>query len=357
MRLLMVGNFFASDLGVYQYCSALALKFEEGGYQVVRTSFKARRVPRLLDMLKTVVARSRDYDVALIDVFSGPAFLWAEMAAWMANRVHKPVVLALHGGALPRFAARHPGRVRRLLQGATTVTSPSSFLRNALGRFRRDIEHIPNALDLHRYEYRLRERVQPAFVWLRALARDYRPEIAVEALALVRRRFPGATLHLVGPDKGDGTLDRVCSIVARRGLEVAVTVTGAVGKEDVPGALNGADVFLNTTTVESFGVSVMEAAACGLCIVTTDVGELKYIWQDKRNALLVAAEDAQAMASAMTALLDDPQLAARLSANARSTAERFGWPMIFPKWERLLAGVLAERNRGAGARRTGATAR
>jgi len=353
----MVGNFFASDLGVYQYCSALALKFEGGGYQVVRTSLKPRRVPRLFDMLRTVVARSREYDVALIDVFSGSAFLWAEMAAWVASRVRKPVVLALHGGALPRFAASHPGRVRRLLQSAARVTAPSAYLSRALAKYRPDIEVIPNAINLGRYPYRARTDVRPAFVWLRALARDYRPEDAVEALSIIRQRYPEARLLLVGPDKGDGTRDAVRAQVARVSLDDCVTIKGPIGKEDVPRVLNQGDIFLNTTSVDNTPVSVIEAMACGLCVISTNVGGLPQMLEDGRNALLVPPGSPGAMARAAERILADPQLAARLSANARATAERYDWGMIFLKWERLLAGVLAERNRGAGARRTGATAR
>jgi glycosyltransferase involved in cell wall biosynthesis len=87
----------------------------------------------------------------------------------------------------------------------------------------------------------------------------------------------------------------------------------------------------------------MEAAACGLCIVSTNVGELPLLWQDGHDALLVQPDDSTAMAAAVRRILREPGLAERLSRNARAKAEQFDWAVILPQWER----VLAEVARGA----------
>ena len=148
---------------------------------------------------------------------------------------------------------------------------------------------------------------------------------------------------MFGPDKGDGSLEQVKSEVRRLDLEGRVGVPGAVPKTGVPAALNSGDIFLNTTNYESFGVSVMEAAACGLCIVSTNVGELSLLWQDGHDALLVQPGDAKAMAAAVRRILSEPGLAERLSRNARAKAERFDWSVILPQWEALLLEVAAQR--------------
>ena len=100
------------------------------------------------------------------------------------------------------------------------------------------------------------------------------------------------------------------------------------------------DIFLNTTNYESFGVSVLEAAACGLCIVTTDAGELPFIWQDGVDALIVPVNDARAMAAAVTRILAEPGLAAKLSTNARKNAEKYDWSVILPQWEELFKSLV-----------------
>ena len=69
----------------------------------------------------------------------------------------------------------------------------------------------------------------------------------------------------------------------------------------------------------------MEAAASGLCIVTTNVGELGLLWTDGVDALVVQPEDPKAMATAIQRILVEPGLAHNLSVNARKKAEQFDW--------------------------------
>jgi glycosyltransferase involved in cell wall biosynthesis len=88
----------------------------------------------------------------------------------------------------------------------------------------------------------------------------------------------------------------------------------------------------------------MEAAACGLCIVSTNVGELPLLWQDGHDALLVQPADAKAMAGAVRRILTGPGLAERLSRNARFKAEQFDWSVILPLWERVLNNVACSGN-------------
>ena len=119
---------------------------------------------------------------------------------------------------------------------------------------------------------------------------------------------------------------------------------GKILKREVPRILSDYDVFLNTTRAESFGISVVEAAALGLCIVTTNVGELPYIWEHEKNALLVPPDDPQAMANAILRILDEPELAQSLSINARAKAEQYDWSRILPIWTELIERVIVEHN-------------
>jgi glycosyltransferase involved in cell wall biosynthesis len=100
------------------------------------------------------------------------------------------------------------------------------------------------------------------------------------------------------------------------------------------------DIFLNTTNVDNTPVSVLEALACGLCVVSTDVGGIPYLLEHEEDALLVPPDDAEAMAAAVRRVLTEPGLAERLSRNARKKAEGFDWSVVLPQWERLLLEVL-----------------
>jgi glycosyltransferase involved in cell wall biosynthesis len=377
--LLVVSSFLeGADLERYP-SAALGTRLAVGGWWVTTTSRKVNKVFRLCDMLFTIWRMRRDYEIALVDVFSGPAFFWAETVCWALRRLGKPYVLTLHGGHLPEFAARWPRRVRRLLNYASVVTTPSPYLRERMQHYRPDLRLLPNAIDLARYPFRLRANPQPKLVWLRAFCHIYNPTLAPKVVACLLETSdhmttdhgpsttdlpspishlpspisgllapcslvlaPLASLHVTmyGPDTRDGSLARVRAEVGRLKLEDRVVLAGRVDKSDVPRVLSEADIFLNTTNVDNTPVSVLEAMACGLCVVSTNVGGIPYLLSHHHNALLVPPNDAVGMAAAVWRILTEPGLAERLSRNARAKAEQFDWWIILPQWEQLLRGAM-----------------
>jgi glycosyltransferase involved in cell wall biosynthesis len=286
-------------------------------------------------MLTTVWRERRCFDVAHVDVFSGPAFRWAEAVCRMLRALHKPYVLTLHGGNLPAFANRAPERMRRLIGGATAVTAPSRYLHDIMRATRPDLRLLPNALQLDSYPFRLREHPQPRVVWLRAFHSIYNPEMAALVVAGLAAELPHISLAMIGPDK-DGSLARTRRTARRLGVADRVTFVGAVPKPDVIRYLAAGDIFLNTTNVDNTPVSVLEALATGLCVVSTNVGGIPHLLENERDALLVPARDERAMAAAVRRLLTEPGLAGRLSRNARAKAEQFDWSIILPHWDALL---------------------
>jgi glycosyltransferase involved in cell wall biosynthesis len=126
-------------------------------------------------------------------------------------------------------------------------------------------------------------------------------------------------------------------------LEDRVSLPGNVPKQRVPQALNSGDIFLNTTNVDNTPVSVIEAMACGLCVVSTNVGGLPHLLESGQDSLLVQPSQPSAMAAAVRQILSEPALAERLSRNARAKAEQFDWSNILPQWEALILKITATR--------------
>jgi len=333
---LIVGNFLSHSTGTRGVCEDLAERLARRGWRVLTTSDRPGRTARLCNMVATCWRRRADYRVAQVDVFSGPAFLWAEAVCWTLRHARKPYILTLHGGNLPALAARHPARVKRLLLSAAAVTTPSRYLLEQMKPHRQDLRLLPNALDLGMYTFRERAHPQPSLVWLRAFHAIYNPALAVKALALLLPRFPGVRLTMVGPDKGDGSMQEVRSVAEGLGVLDRLTLPGKVSKGEVGEWMNKGDVFLNTTNVDNTPVSVLEAMACGLCVVSTNVGGVPYLLEHERDALLVPPNDPEAMAVAVERVLTEPDLAERLSGNARAKAEQYDWTAVLPRWEELL---------------------
>lgn len=336
---LLIGAFLSCRGGVRAVGEELAERLVERGWRVLTASSATNRFRRLMDMTWTAWKRRDAYKIAHVEVFSGRAFLWAEAACWALRRAGRRYVLTLHGGNLPAFARKWPGRVRRLLGSAVAVTAPSRYLAEEMSPYRADILLLPNALDLDAYPFVARSSPGPRLVWLRAFHETYNPGMAVQVLALLRSEFPEIRLTMVGPDKGDGSLRRARRLAERLGVRDHVSFASGVPKQEVPRCLNQGDIFLNTTNVDNTPVSVLEAMACGVCVVSTDAGGLPYLLEDGHDALLVRQEDSETMACAVRRVLREPGLAQRLSENGRATVEQFDWSVVLPQWESLLSSL------------------
>lgn len=338
-NILLIGNFLSLTGGSRGVCEDLAPRLEAIGYRVLTASDKKARLPRLLHMVQTAWKYRQNYDVALVDVYSGLAFLWTEAVCLVLRQARKPYILTLRGGNLPSFAQRWSGRVRTLLGSAAAVTTPSCYLQEQMHKYRADLRLLPNPLDLSAYQFRKRSHPLPHLVWLRAFHALYNPSLAARVVALLRVSFPDIRLTMVGPDKEDGSLQTFQRVATDLDVTACIRLTGGIPKSEVPVALQQGDIFLNTTNVDNTPVSIIEAIACGLCVVSTNVGGIPYLLDDEQDALLVPPDDPDAMAAAVARLLTEPGLAERLSHNARRKVVQFDWSVVLPQWQMLLETV------------------
>lgn len=340
--ILFVGNFLSHARGHRHYCEEFADRIEARGWNVVRTSSASGRIARLTDMVRTTWERRNDYGVAHVDLYSGAAFFWAEVVCFELRRLRKPFVLTMHGGNLPQFAQRWPRRMRRLLTSADIVTSPSKYLSDAMA-YGRDTVIVPNAIDLSRYPFALREAPNRRLTWLRAFHAAYNPLLGVEVLARLCARNESTTLRMIGPDRHDGTLQLVEQRARELGVADRLEVVGPIANDDVPTELSRSDVLLNTTNIDNTPISVLEAMGCGLCVVSTDVGGLPYLLEHEHNALLVPPRDPAAMTDAVERIFAEPGLAARISQSARERALTCDWAAVGARWENVFESVYAPR--------------
>jgi glycosyltransferase involved in cell wall biosynthesis len=151
------------------------------------------------------------------------------------------------------------------------------------------------------------------------LAPPKRPDLAVRAMAELRRAHPGARLDVVahGPLRAETE-----ALVRELGLGDTVRLLGK--REDVPELLSRAQCFLLTSDYEGCPYSVLEAMAAGVPVVSTRVGGLAELVSDGETGLLADPGSPASVAEALGRILDDPGRASALGeAGRRRVRERF----------------------------------
>lgn len=159
----------------------------------------------------------------------------------------------------------------------------------------------------------------------------------LEAAGLLAARVPGVKVAVAGSGPQRGELE---SRVEQMGLGESVLLLGHV--EDVPGLLAAADAFVNPAWFESFPYGVLEAMSIGAPCVVTAVGGVPEAVADRQSGLLVPPRDPEALASAVSEVLDRPAEAAERAATAREAVrERFTRELMLEGTARVYERVLA----------------
>lgn len=272
-------------------------------------------------------------------------------AALVQRATGAPTVQYFHAkevGDKPRLAAFAARRARVVI----AVSRYSAELVRATGAEPRRLELIPPGVDLPPSPPGPRDEV-PTMLTVSRLRDAYKGhDVLIRGLARVRAAVPSLQWIVIG----EGELrPRLEALAREEGVADAIRFLGAVSDEERDRWLARAWLLAMPSRLpegggagEGFGIVYLEAGARGRPVVAGNVGGALDAVLDGETGLLVDPADPVAVADAVIRLLTDPELAARLGANAVAHARRLAWPQTAARVQGLLLEVLAERARPGG---------
>jgi glycosyltransferase involved in cell wall biosynthesis len=163
----------------------------------------------------------------------------------------------------------------------------------------------------------------------------------LEAFGRLAEDLPSVRL-IIGGDGGD--LATAKSIVAASNYADRVKFLGRVQRDDIPGLMRRCTVYCLPSYGEPFGMTAIEAMACGKPLVVTNAGGLGYMVSDQ-GGRRVPVKDTVALAGALKELLRDPELCAQMGKYNRSEVERlYAWPVVANRIEGIYRQVLGQES-------------
>lgn len=270
--------------------------------------------------------------VDLLHVMANSGWSWhlfAAPAIWVGWLRGTPVVLNYRGGEAETFLQKSFRWVRPSLQRVAAVVVPSGFLAEVFRRRGIDVHIVKNIVDIHRFTAtcaRAQQRPDgPHLLVTRNLEPIYDIDTALRAFRRVRESYPGARLTVCGsgPER-----ERLLKQTKDLGVGDAVTFTGRLDNDRIAGLYHSADVMLNPSLADNMPISILEALACRVPVVTTNVGGVPYLVSHGKTALLVSPGDDRAMAEAVISLLRNPVLGDTLASAGYDEIHDYTWPRV-----------------------------
>ncbi len=266
---------------------------------------------------------------------------WDPLALWSLRKLihtlrpdlihaHMPKSAKMAGLAkagVPCIATAH-NIVKRLgpfrrCQQVICVSEMVCHTLSQLGYPAKTTHTIHNAVDTSRFVSAQRESIRQQLGWqdrvvmlcVARLVPAKGQQYAIEALAQVLPQHPQACLVLAGagPDQA-----KLRTLAKQYGVQDNVSFLG--NRNDIPNLLAAADIYLQPSLKEGFGIAFLEAMAAGLACIGTPTGAIPEMIENGINGLIVPVAHAPALALAMQTLIQQPELRQQFASAAANTA-------------------------------------
>ena len=311
------------------------------GYRVHRTPVLRRHIDRcsplemasfVLSALAPAVRLARRLQPDIVHVYfsipTGPV-------AWVTKRLTgAPYLLSLRGGDVPGFLPGSLTGLHRLVaplnrlvwRDAAVIVANSAGLRDlAQQSTKKPVEMVPNGVDLQRFCPTAASRQNGALRVLFAgrLVRQKGADYLIRAVEqLIRNAQADIELVIVGDGPEEPALRQLTQQLS---LTQRVHFAGWVGRDDMPGHYRSADLFVLPSFEEGMPNVVLEALACGLPVIATNIYGNRELVTHGHNGLLIPPGDSEALAQALLTLTREPEARRSMGLLARQRAEAYGW--------------------------------
>lgn len=320
IKILFVGNFYKNK-GSQNIGAKIIDVIDNEKYEVDYIQLFKNPIYRLVFVTYKLLTSS--CDIIHLEIYSGRYFdFMARYVINISKFLKKKLLLNMQGGALPEFHQNSGDRVIKTLRKGDVRVSPSKrIIEHFSGKL--EIEYLPSFINRKNFPYRFFEDANTKLLWVRSFREIYNPEMPIKALSILSKEYPGLSLTMIGPD--GGLMDKCKNLAKSLNLTDKVEFLGPVENSKLHRYFNTHSIYLNTTSFESFGFALVEAASCGIPIITSKVGEIPYIWKEDLEVLFFEDKSLEGLVKSIEILISDSSKRKLLSQNAKGKADFFTW--------------------------------
>jgi L-malate glycosyltransferase len=277
----------------------------------------------------SLLARVYKYDV--IHVFSASyfSFVIAPTPAILIGKLYRrKVLLNYHSGEAEDHLQRWRRSAVPTIKLADTVIVPSEYLERVFDQFDLTAHAIYNLVDTGKLRFRERVPLRPVFLSNRNFEVHYGVDRILRAFKIIQENFPEAKLEVVGDGSQRGALE---TLAAELGLQ-NTTFRGQIDPNLISEVYDNTDIYLNGSEIDNQPLSILEAFACGLPIVTTDAGGIPDMVSNGKTGIVIPRGDYVQMAERAIGLLNNVSETKQMIERARQECLKYSWEAVRDAW-------------------------
>lgn len=292
---------------------------------------RIRGLRGLLRYIAFLVQLRKIFSVDIIHVFSSSGlnfYLFTVVPILLSRLAGIPLIINYHGGNAGAFFQNRVSLLDWSLKKNTSLVVPSGFLQDIFREFGKESFIIPNVIKTDRFEFVKRNVFRPVIVVCRNFTPVYNVGCAIKAFDIVSKECENAKLILAGdgPERKD-----LEALVQKLGLQ-NVQFLGNIPNEQMNAVYQSADIFLNTSRVDNMPNCILEAMACGLPVISTDVGGIPYLVTNTKTGLLAPSDDSARLAELILKVIGHENYARELVEAAYASLQHYTANSVRKNW-------------------------
>ncbi len=309
-------------------------QFEENGikYHIIeKSSFRPFRILDIVKLRKEILKIKPD----ILHV-QGTSIIYIPVATLIGNNY--PVLLTVHG--LVKSAVRFERGVHRFISKVIriplekyaiskiqniVVCSPAmeSLVSNMTNS---KIYVIPNGINLEDIDdVKPLELNPPNILFVGLLWNVKGVDILLNAVPIIKKSIPDLSVYIVGSGPCENELKK---LVKELDIEENIKFLGFISGKEKYSYYTSADICVFPSRHEAFGITLLEAMACGKPVVASNVGGIPYVVEDGKTGLLFEGGNVEDLAEKVIALLNDEKLRDKMGKAGRERVKDFTWDKI-----------------------------
>lgn len=304
-----------------------------------------RRIPYLrtlcagLLFYPALLWRIPQYDILHVFAASYSSYtLWSLPALLLGRLFRKKVILNYRDGQADDHLTHWRSAVPTI-RLAHRIVSPSNYVVDVFQKHRLAAQCIHNVLALERFPFKVRSPLQPKFLSTRILEPLYNIDCILRGYRILQDRYPHASLTIAHDGPCRSQLEQLARSLQLRNCHFV----GRVPHDQMAALYEQADIYLTTPDWDCMPGSLLECFASGLPVIATRAGGIPHVIDHERTGLLIGRNDDQALADAATRLLEEPDFAHQIIANARAECEKYRWETVRDQWLDVYHGLANGR--------------
>ena len=313
--------------------SDLSKLFRDEGATVFTTSKKKNVILRAYEIAKTLITEKDNFDVVVIQSHSYLNFLYTPFALIISKFLNKKFIVMYLGGAAVKFFPKYKSIIKPVFKLADEIVVGSGYLENEFRKIGIKSNIIPAVINLNNWRFKKRNVFKPKILWLRALFPEYNPGMAIRVIKNLEGLSVDAVLTFVGNDRLRKEMEELS---IQLNVEEKVKIMGHIDPSKLQNIYDSHDIFINTTHVDNQPRSIIEAMACGLPVISTNVGGCPYVIDHEKTGFLVEDNDDVNMTNYVLKIINDEVISKEMTEKAKNELSIYNWKSVKEKWEKII---------------------